>query len=1114
MEKIKIILAFCASILVLIAVGIFLFITTTKYKNNYNWVTHTQTVISEAQGILSYAQDIETASRGYAITRKENYLKPYYLAIRNIDKSFLALKKLTGDNPAQQQLLESIDHLLLLKKNISKKTIEARKDGNFEEAKRIISSGIGEGVMNELRNGIAEFIGNEKRLLQVRVDNSEKSFSRLLTVIAVSVSISVLFILIALVFFIQGYDKRIKSEKKVVESELRTKNFLEALPVGVFIVNESGKPHYANKKSKEILGEGIFPELDTKQMDSMKLDEIYLAFKAGTDTMYPIDEIPILRALKGERHVHIDDIEVLKGEVRLPLRINASPIPDSEGKVKFAIAVLEDITEIKRNERVLLQLNSELETIFRNAPTGIILLGSNGIILQWNKQAEIIFGWQAEEVVGKYFYEVIFPQNYVKENLSVIKQFFRSDGKETDNRTVELPARKRDDGRIVIGVNVSLTRINEENCYIVFISDITERKKIEETLNSKTTQLIEAQRVANIGSWEWDLVNNQVYRSDELCRIYGATREELSNGIEQKFVHPADKAYVNKVMQKALADHAPFNLFFRILRPDGSERILNSKGKVFVNDQEEAVRLVGTSQDVTDAKKSEQELLKAKQIAEQSLVLKETFLANMSHEIRTPMNAIIGFTDILIKRKLHPQEMEYVQIIKNSGENLLRIINDILDISKIEADMIVFEEHPLSIKEIFKSLQSMMHQKAKDKELELIYKAEENVPDVLLGDPTRITQILINLTGNSIKFTKRGKVEVTAKVIAEEKERSILQFLVADTGIGIPEDKLNTIFERFKQAEDHTTRNYGGTGLGLSIAKQLVELQGGQMSITSKLEQGTQIMFTLPLKTTKEVFNVKTNDDEKKFDREELKKLKILLAEDNPINVKLVMSLLQDYEIEADVAENGKEAVEKVKNNYYDLVLMDMEMPEMNGYEATTTIREELKNKVPIIAMTAHAMAGEREKCFKLGMYDYISKPINANLLFEKIYNATEFVKSWNNSAKKVINLEYLTDIMSGKKELIKETIEIFVKQAAEDLPIINAAIDKSDYLTVKRFAHRMKSTITMMGISSLNPVLDEMETLGKEQNNMERIKVLNKKLNSTYTQALEEIKIEKLKYN
>jgi PAS domain S-box-containing protein len=1112
MEKIKIILAFCASIVIMIIVGVFLFTSTGKYRDNYDWVTHSQSNISQAQSIFSYMQDIETSSRGFAITGKEIYLKPYYKALVNIDRAFFTLKYKTRDNPIQQKLLESIYGLVTLRKTFSKKTIDARKRGNFEEAQRIISTGIGEAAMSESRTRIAEFIENEKELLTLRLKKSEQSFNKVLAVIVGSVVISITFIIIALVFFIKDYDKRMISEKKVIESELRIKNFLEALPVGVFIINDQGKPHYANSKSKEILGQGISPN----DHNSMSLGEIYVAYKAQTDISYPLEEIPILRALRGEKNVQVDDLEILKDGTRLPLRINASPIVDSQGKIQFAIAVLEDVTEIKKNECALLRVNAEIENIFANAPTGIVLIDAEGKIFQWNKQAKIIFGRNSAEVLGKPLYEIILTENSLKSNQERIRNFLNPNVeiKEGESNTIELASRTKKKMLIDIEVRIAPTKMNEENFYIIFITDITERKKTEEILKSKTVQLIEAQRVANIGSWEFDLANKKIIRSEELCAIYGVPNEELSDDFDSRFVHPADKAYVHKVLQKAQTDLSPFNVFFRIIRSDGSERVINSKGKVCTDENDVAIRIVGTSQDVTDAKNAEKELIKAKQIAEQSLVLKETFLANMSHEIRTPMNAIIGFTDILSKRNLQAQEKEYVQIIKNSGESLLRIINDILDISKIEADMIVFEEHPLSIEEIFKSLQTMLHQKAKEKELELIYIADRNVPEVLLGDPTRITQILINLTGNAIKFTKKGKVEITAKLIAEEKEKSIVQFLVSDTGIGIPEDKLNSIFERFKQAEDHTTRNYGGTGLGLSIAKQLVELQGGQMSITSRLGKGTQVMFTLPLKKTKGIYNLKTNEDEKKFDPEELSKLKILLAEDNPINVKLVLSLFSDYGIQADVAENGKIAVEKLKKNYYDLILMDMEMPEMNGYEATVVIREELKNKIPIIAMTAHAMAGEREKCFNLGMYDYISKPINANLLFEKIYNATEFVKSWNSGIKKVINLDYLTDIMSGKKELIKETIDIFLQQASEDLPIINEAVNKTDYLTVKRFAHRMKSTITMMGISSLTPVLEEMEVLGKAENDIERIKILNKTLNTTYAQALEEIKIERLKYN
>ena len=378
----------------------------------------------------------------------------------------------------------------------------------------------------------------------------------------------------------------------------------------------------------------------------------------------------------------------------------------------------------------------------------------------------------------------------------------------------------------------------------------------------------------------------------------------------------------------------------------------------------------------------------AKEKAEESTKLKEAFLANMSHEIRTPMNAIMGFSDILSRRKLGEQEKEYVRTIKSAGENLLTIINDILDISKLEAGMMTFEEHTFSVKEIFTSLNVMLMGKAKEKNLELLFICNEDVPDVLLGDSTRLTQIIINLAGNAIKFTQKGKVQVHAKVLKNENENTLLEFSVTDTGIGIPKDKLEQIFERFRQAESNTTRKYGGTGLGLSIAKQLVELQGGKLSVKSELKAGSVFSFCIPYKKSVEVL-LAPEVTGKKYDMKELSKLNILLVEDNQFNVVLILSLFSEYNLKLQVAENGSVGIEKLKENNFDIILMDMEMPVMNGYEAATIIRNELKNNIPIIAMTAHAMAGERERCLSLGMNDYISKPINANLLFEKIYDLT-----------------------------------------------------------------------------------------------------------------------------
>lgn len=383
----------------------------------------------------------------------------------------------------------------------------------------------------------------------------------------------------------------------------------------------------------------------------------------------------------------------------------------------------------------------------------------------------------------------------------------------------------------------------------------------------------------------------------------------------------------------------------------------------------------------------------AKEKAEESTKLKEAFLANMSHEIRTPMNAIIGFSDILFKGKLEEKEREYVKTIKSAGENLLTIINDILDISKIEAGMMTFEDHTFSVKEIFKSLNVMLMSKAEEKNLGLFFRCDDDVPENLFGDPTRLTQIIINLVGNAIKFTTKGNINVRAKVLNSNFKNNkngdtVVEFLVQDTGIGISKDKIEHIFERFRQAESHTTRKYGGTGLGLSIAKQLVELQDGKLSVESEFDVGSIFKFYIPYKKSVEVLSA-TDTTEKKYNMAKLSKLNILLVEDNRLNVKLILSLFSEYNLQLEVAENGSIGIEKLKKNKFDIILMDMEMPVMNGYEAAAFIRNDIKSEIPIIAMTAHAMSGERERCLSLGMNDYISKPINANLLFEKMYELT-----------------------------------------------------------------------------------------------------------------------------
>jgi len=390
-------------------------------------------------------------------------------------------------------------------------------------------------------------------------------------------------------------------------------------------------------------------------------------------------------------------------------------------------------------------------------------------------------------------------------------------------------------------------------------------------------------------------------------------------------------------------------------------------------------------QNIKALKDSEMALQKSKEVAEQSVVIKDQFLANMSHEMRTPMNAIIGFTELLRNSPLNEDQQQYVQAIKTSGQNLTSIINDILDYSKIESGMIVLENIPVNIWKILRSIHVSLYQKAREKNINFKYEVAEKIPETVIGDPMRLTQVLTNLIDNALKFTEKGSVAVNVSLNGETEETATLEFQVKDTGAGIPTDKQAIIFERFTQVSDDTTRRHGGTGLGLSIVKSLIDLQHGAISLTSELGNGS--VFTFMLTYQKQKQEAVASNEQRTLSPEKVKekKLQVLYFEDNPLNQKLILHFSRSFGFDTEIAVNGRVGIEKMKAKQYDLILMDIQMPEMNGYEATRIIRIELKSDVPIIAVTAYALSGEKEKCLHAWMNDFIAKPFDINELNDKI---------------------------------------------------------------------------------------------------------------------------------
>jgi len=388
--------------------------------------------------------------------------------------------------------------------------------------------------------------------------------------------------------------------------------------------------------------------------------------------------------------------------------------------------------------------------------------------------------------------------------------------------------------------------------------------------------------------------------------------------------------------------------------------------------------------------------IRAKEHAENSERFKQQFLANMSHEIRTPMNSIVGVTNLLVNSPLNDGQKKYLNVIRKSAENLLVIINDILDLSKIEAGKMEFEQTPFLVSDVLDTAYHTMLFRAEEKKLDFKLDIHDDVPKALIGDPVRLTQVLINLSGNAIKFTENGSVTIRVRLKNKNKneESADVEFSVIDTGIGIPEDKLGKIFESFSQASSDTTRKYGGTGLGLTISKQLIELQGGAIQVTSTMGQGTSFSFHLAYQIGKTEDVGKAVVQESDASPSELKGIHILLVEDNPFNQMVAVDTLTDLvkEINIDVADNGKIALDMLAKKDYDILLMDVQMPEMDGFEATQRIRTTFdapKRNTPIMAMTANVTLDEVEKCFESGMDQYISKPFAQQDLINKIAQLT-----------------------------------------------------------------------------------------------------------------------------
>jgi signal transduction histidine kinase/DNA-binding response OmpR family regulator len=480
----------------------------------------------------------------------------------------------------------------------------------------------------------------------------------------------------------------------------------------------------------------------------------------------------------------------------------------------------------------------------------------------------------------------------------------------------------------------------------------------------------------------------------------------------------------------------------------------------------------------------------AKQNADKAANIKEQFLANMSHEIRTPVNSIIGFTNLLQKTPLQNDQEQFVNHIKSSGGNLLHIVNDILDISKMEAGMLHFQNAPYNLKELCYYIEMMFYNERKRKDIDFKCITDDDVPDAITGDDERLKQILSNLISNAFKFTEKGFIHLSVSLVNKSERGAILNFSVKDSGIGVAKEKLAAIFERFEQADSDTTKLYGGTGLGLSIVKKLITLQGGSISAVSELGRGTEFTFTLPVmlpenEFTPEINSIKDIPENVETEINFMPGYKILAAEDNKMNQLLLQYIFKQWNVNYTLAQNGAEAIEILKNEQFNLLLLDIQMPVMDGYTTAKWIRNELKSDIPIIAMTAFVLQAEKDKCFASGMNEYLPKPLNETklkqllvkyLAADSITINTDTAVAGTNDVNAYVSLSYLKDTFGDNSEFISNILKLFIKEYPKDINLLSAATNNKDVKQLKALAHNTKSTTT--SVNRQPPQLKSLQLL------------------------------------
>lgn len=781
-----------------------------------------------------------------------------------------------------------------------------------------------------------------------------------------------------------------------------------------------------------------------------------------------------------------------------------------------------DIYFRRKAEGELLKSEAKYRQFVENAGVITYTADINGMFTFISQQVETLTGYTPEEMLGKHFSSLI-PEEWIPEVAKKYEEQFINRIRES---SLIFPIKFKNDGiRWVEQDAILLEKDGRVQGFQCVVKDVTEQELVRQKLQKIEEEQKEYQyRIqaildnAPLMIYVKDLEGRYLLVNRQCREIFGLTDEMVIG--KTVFDVQGKRSSAERYFaadQQVIETRKPVELEDVLHLADGDHHILTIKFPLFDKDNQ-LLGVSGFMKDITEMVKSRQEMIVARQKAEAAETLQEQFLANMSHEIRTPMNGIIGMTSLLMQTPLQQHQQEYVQMIKQSSDNLLVLINDILDLSKIKAGKISIEKIPFNLGDIIKSLNATFRIKAAEKALSFSTLLHPAVPLNLVGDPHRLGQILTNLLSNAIKFTEKGYVTLEINVQDEDDEQVVLCLQVSDSGIGIDPKQISLIFESFSQASSDTTRRFGGTGLGLAITKRLVELQQGSVHVTSKPGAGTTFSILLPfsISTEQEVMqgNIKPVMQPDKLENYSGKH--VLIVEDNDVNQRVLQYNLEQYNCSVTVVGNGKEAVRWLEKNSTDLIMMDLHMPLMDGFQATDYIRRQLNLTVPIVVLTASVLRNEKQRCLHIGANEYVAKPFATEELrrcLERFLLQREVEVADRQPVMDAVAVHPVFDIsvllQLNDPKVIREIYNVFETMVPSSLEELKQLAIKEDWKAVFELAHKLKSSLSIIQVKDLHAKMAAIESHARAQKQLSEILPMINESIAAYYHVAPMIKME-----